>query len=382
MMILVIEWLLTGKSNSIAYVCRNFTLAKKLYKELTKIIPASLIKSQNGSDFFIESIQGSTLNFYSAEQGSSLRGQTFTHMILDEFAFHKQEQPDGTHLWNDILSPTLKTRGRKCIFVSTPLGKNNILYEMYLRGLSPEYPKYVSVLKTIYDDGFVTPEEIEEIRKSIPELSFRQEYLCEWLDDALTFFQGFDKCFDIEEFTDTNRCWMGLDVSADGEDRTVLTKINERDEVEQYRIEGALDSKYRQIADIVNRANPVAFLAENNGVGAPMINEIKKLLTHKSKLHEWTTTNASKEDIVSKMAVKVANREIHFKRKDTVLYTEMANFVVSVSKTKKLTFAARGSGHDDFVMSSCIALECKERFKYSTGMSGSNFVGLRRGYIK
>ena len=361
MLVLVIEWLLMSKS-SIAYVCRNFTLAKKLYRELIKLLPKDIIASSNGSDFFIETTNGSTLNFYSSEQGNSLRGQTFNYMICDEFAFFKMEQTDGTHLWNDILSPTLKARGKKCIFVSTPLGKNNILYEMYKRGLSDEFPNYVSIKKTIYDDGFITKDEIEEIKKSIPDISFKQEYLCEWLDDGNTFFTGYADCFDIYKYTN-GRCWIGVDLSTDGQDATILTKINELNEVEQYEITGNLDYKYIQISKLINDSNHTAVYIENNGIGVPMINEIKKLVKNKSKIHEWQTTNSSKEEIVSNLAVKIANKDIHFKKDDSKLYDELGDFVVTVSKSRKLTFGARGSSHDDRVMSLAIALQCKNDYK-------------------
>lgn len=376
---LCIEWLF-GKGNTIAYVCRNFTLAKKLYRELIRIIPANIIKSSNGSDFFLESIYGSTLNFYSAEQGSSLRGQTFTHMICDEFAFHKQEQTDGTHLWNDILSPTLKARGKKCIFVSTPLGKNNIFYEMYQRGLSDDFPQYISILKTIYDDGFVKPEEIEEIKKAIPELSFKQEYLCEWLDDGISFFQGFSECFDIGDSTD-GRCWIGLDISGDGNDATILTRINDKNEVKQYEITGTLDLKYAQIANILNQLHPVAVYGEINGIGSPFLNEIKKLATHRAVIYDWTTTNSSKEEIVSDLAVEIANKNIHFERNNTKLFNELGNFVVSISKSRKLTFAARGSGHDDRVLSLAIALRCKKDFK-TAGTPNVDFVNVVYPFLR
>lgn len=374
-MILCIEWLF-GKNNSIAYICRNFTLAKKLYKELIKLIPKEYIKSSNGSDFYIESIYGSTLNFYSAEQGSSLRGQTFTHCICDEFAFHKQEQPDGTHLWNDILSPTLKSRGKKCIWVSTPLGKNNILYDMYQRGLSDEYPQYVSVLKTVYDDGFVTPEQIEEIKKSIPEMSFRTEYLCEFTEDGLSFFVGYSDCFDYDDFEE-DKTWIGCDLSGDGTDATILTKLNVRDQVQQYEIKGTLDMKYRQIADIINSSKnlQVAYL-EKNGLGSPMINEIKKLVRDKGRIREFETTNATKEEIVSEMAVDIANHKVHFQRGDRKLYEELGDFVVTVSKSRKLTFAARGSGHDDRVMSACIAKKAKRDYDSKITKSFANVLRL------
>lgn len=375
MLVLCIQWMFQ-KNMSIAYICRNFVLSKRLYKELIKILPKEIIKSANGTDLSIESIYGSTLNFYSAEQGASLRGQTFNYMICDEFAFHKMEQPDGTHLWNDILSPTLKARGKKCIFVSTPLGKNNIFYEMYQRGLSDEFPKYASILKTIYDDGFITNDEIEEIKKSIPELSFKQEYLCEWIDDGLSFFQGFSECFDIDKISN-GKCWIGIDCSGDGTDATVCSKINERGEIELFEAVGTLDMKYRQIADYLNRENPVAVYGEINGLGLPMLEEIKKLVRHKSKIYDWTTTNSSKEEIISDLAVSIANKDVHFLKDDMKTYNELGDFVVTVSKSRKLTFAARGSGHDDRVMATAIAYKCRQDFKYA-GENKLNFITTKR----
>lgn len=371
MQVLCVEWLVENK-NQIAYVCRNFILAKKIYRDLVRILPKEIIKSANGSDLVIESIYGSTLNFYSAEQGASLRGQTFTHMINDEMAFHRQEQTDGTHLWNDILSPTLKARGKKCIFVSTPLSRNNTFYEMYKRGLSDEYPNYVSVFKNIYQDGFVTQEEIEEIRKSIPETSFKTEYLCEWADDAMTFFLGYGECFDIDRCRN-GKSWIGIDLSGDGQDATILTSINEYGEVHQYEIKGTLDDKYRKMASIIDEVNPVASYIEINGLGNPMSNEVKKLVKHRSKLYDWTTTNSSKEEIISDLAVSIANREIHFEKGDSKLYSELGDFIVTVSKTRKLTFQGRNGTHDDRVMSLAIALRCKNDFKY-LGTNPNKFI--------
>lgn len=379
MLCLCVEWL-AKNGNQIAYICRNFTLAKKLYRELLRILPKEFIKATNATDFIIESVNGATLNFFSSEQGASLRGQTFTHMICDEFAFHKQEQTDGTHLWNDILSPTLKARGKKCIFVSTPLGKSNIFYDMYLRGLSDDFPEYASVLKTIYDDGFITPQQIEEIKKGIPEISFRSEYLCEFMDDAQTFFVGFSDCFDIDRYSG-GKCWIGVDLSADGSDRTIITLINEKNEVEQYNITGTLDSKYRQIADIINRQSPTAVYIENNGIGSPMINEIKKLVSNKGKLHEWTTTNATKEEIVSELAVAIANRDVHFLKHDNELFGELGSFVCTITKNRKLTFAGMNGKHDDRCLSLAIALRCKNDFKY-VGKNNNVFINTNKGFIR
>ena len=247
---------------------------------------------------------------------------------------------------------------------------------MYQRGLSDEFPKYASILKTIYDDGFITNDEIEEIKKSIPELSFQQEYLCEWIDDGLSFFQGFSECFDIDKVSN-GKCWIGIDCSGDGTDSTVCSKINEKGEIELFEAVGTLDMKYRQIADYLNRENPVAVYGEINGLGLPMLEEIKKLVRHKSKIYDWTTTNSSKEEIISDLAVSIANKDVHFLKDDMKTYNELGNFVVTVSKSRKLTFAARGSGHDDRVMATAIAHKCRCDFKYS-GDNKLNFITTKR----
>jgi hypothetical protein len=164
-----------------------------------------------------------------------------------------------------------------------------------------------------------------------------------------------------------------VDFAGGGEDETILTKINDANEVFQYKITGTLDMKYRKIADIINQSNPVAAYLENNGLGAPMINEIKKLVRHKSKLYEWSTTNSSKEEIISNLAVKIANKEIYFNEEDTELFSQFGTFISKISKSKKLTFGAQEGKHDDRIMSLAIAMQCQQDFKYNSAKN-MNFV--------
>lgn len=361
MELLCIEWLLTRRSVRIGYVCRSYLLAKKIYKEIVSLLPSGCYESANGSDLTI-SAGNSNLQFYSAESGSALRGNTFDYLILDEFAFFKFEQPDGTHLWFDILSPTIKVRGRKCIFVSTPLGKNNLFHTFYSRGVSEnDWKTWKSIKRTIYDDGLITDEQINEIQTSIPDLSFRQEYLCEFLDDAVTFFKGFDKCFNGDMVFRTNHeIYIGVDFSASGEDRTVITKLNEKGQVWQEQVDGTLDERYRQLANIISNTPTLKHaLFEKNGVGDPMGNEVMKLLPFnvKNKVGWFTTTNASKNEIISALAVSIADGNITYS--DHQLYDELQAFRCSYSKTGKTVYGGVGK-HDDRVMSLAIALRAKK----------------------
>lgn len=375
MMILVMEWLLE-KDKKIGYVCRNNVFVRTMYDELVKIFPSNLIKRQNGTSFVIESIFGTKLQIFSAESGASLRGQSFHYLICDEFPFFKMEQTDGTHLWNDILSPTVKVKGRKCIFVGTPLGKDNIFYTMYKRGLDDKFDDYASLLKTIYDDGLITKEEIERTKRDIPEVSFKQEYLCTFLDNNdLVFFQGYGNQFKKYPYT-YEKTWIGVDLSGDGSDETIVTKINEKDEVEQIVVRGTLDMKYQQIASIINNSRnlQMAYI-EVNGLGAPMYNEIRKLANDKALLKEWVTTNSSKEQIITNLALRIAQNRISFNEVDNGLRDQFGTFICRYTKSRKVQFEALAGHHDDRIMSLGICLQCKLDYDYKYTR---NFVSVVR----
>lgn len=360
MKVLCIEWLFE-KRRRIAYVCRNYILAKKLYKDIIQYFPSNYLKSANGTDLTIETIFGSILTFFSAESGASLRGQSFNYLILDEFSFFPFQQTDGTNLWNDILFPTVKVNGIKTIFVSTPLGKQNLFFEMYQRGLNKEYPTYHSIKKDIYSDGLITNEDIKEIKKNIPDISFRQEFLCEFLDESGSFFQGYSKCFKPFNYNNDIPQYIGIDLSNVGADKTILTKINQNNEVEQFEIEGSLDVKYYKIAKLIdNTPNLKNVIIEANGAGIVQINEIKKLTKKSNIINEFITTNSSKLEQASTLSLLFAKEDILLKEDNILLFNELSHFGYKFSKTGKFQLMGSNGLHDDRVLSLMLAIQAKQ----------------------
>lgn len=317
----------------IAYVTPTLKLAKKFFKDFH--LPPSIIKSYNGSEYFIEFVNGSQLWFYSSEQADKIRGITLDYLILDEIAFYK----DGEYLYYGVLQPTLKVRGKKTLIISTPNGKDNIFYKLY--------NSYPSITKTIYDDSYC--KDIEAIKRNTPEIIFKQEYLCQFLDNTGTFFQGFKE----QEFTfDTTEVYFGLDLSSVGKDETILTLINKDLQVTQYVVKGTLDIKYKQIADIINKYDAKGY-AEQNSIGEPMINEIVKLLNKPSNLRKWLTNNKSKTTIISKLAIKLPSIIYN----DKELTKQLNQFQYKILPTGTMTFQGL---KDDRVMSLAIALQALE----------------------
>lgn len=362
--VLCTKWLLEP-NNEIGYITPSLKLAKKFFNDLTGIIPESLLVKSNASDLILQSITGSTLYFYSAEQGNRIRGVTFDYLVLDEAAFYK-EDTGANHIWYSILQPTIKVKGKKIVMVSTPNGQSGFWYDLIQKAIKGQ-KGYAYIKRTIYDDSMCT--DIEEIKNSTPDLMFRQEFLCEFIAGANSFFTGYHNCYDDTMTFNWNQpLWAGIDWSSTGKDETIVTFINGLNQIIQYNIEGDLDSKYSQIASILNKYSLKGVYAEDNSIGSVMINELKKQMRQKNVLKPFTTTNDSKTEIVTELALSLEKEELTYN--DLQLDRQLGAFGYSVSKTKKLTFEGKGE-HDDRVMSLAMALKAKKDMVY---YSASNFA--------
>lgn len=358
-----------------AYISPTYSQGRKVYKELVNLLePTGVIKKANASTLTIETIYKSTFQAFSMDSPNSIRGYTVDGLlVMDECSFFPDTLTDGSEPWSSVIMPITKARKPKVLAISTPKGKRGFWYNMYLKAVEGE-KGYKEITATIYDDSLISSDEIEEIKKTVSPIAFEEEFLVKFLDSSLTFFVGYENCFSDYTFNEREKCWIGVDLSSTGSDATVVTLINESMQVRQHVIEGNLDVKYNKIAKIINDTPTlVAAYLENNGVGSPMINEIKKLVNHKNKLYEWTTTNTSKEEIVSDLAVKIANKEIHFNNADNGLFAELGQFIVKYTKTGRMQFEAQSGKHDDKVLSLAISLRCKNDF-LSFGNNRMSFI--------
>lgn len=375
----MIEYL-CKKNTFSAYISPTFALGRKVYKELVTLLNESgLIKSANGSTLTIESIYGATLQFFSIEAYTAIRGNTVSGiLIMDECAFYPDKLPSGEDPWGSVIMPITKARKPKVLIISTPRGKRGMFYSFYNKAISNE-KGYAEITASIFDDELITKEQIEEIKQSIPLHSFEEEFEVKFLDSSITFFSGFEKCFKKFDFNRNIKQWVGIDLSSIGTDETILSIINEKNEIETISIDGTLDIKYKKIANIINSIKSLqAVYIEENGLGSPIINEIKKLVKNKTIIHPWLTTNSTKEDIISNMAVKIANEEISFNDNDKKLYSQLSTFIVKYSKTNKLQFEAQSGHHDDYVMATAIALQAKEDFKFTNNVTFAKASQIRK----
>lgn len=357
------------KNKFSAYISPTYSQGRKVYKELVELLtPTGLLKKANSTTLTIETITGSTFQAFSMDSPNSIRGYTVSGILcLDEASFFPDELPDGSEPWSSIIMPITKARSPKVLLISTPKGKRGFYYDMYLKALSNE-KGYKQVTATIYEDSLISDEEIEQIKKSVSPIGFAEEFECQFLDSSLTALPGFEKCFidykEDDKIRKSDRCWMGVDFNTLGTDETIVTIINEQNYTRQHTIDGALDEKYKKIADIINSyPNLQVCYCESNSIGTVMINEIQKLVKYKSKIQEFTTTNESKNEIVGLLSTEICNNNIYFSKDNVKLFQQFGVFTYTITKTKKVTYAARPPFHDDCILSLCFAVKAKNSYK-------------------
>lgn len=378
-------YFLLKKWANIGYITPQFAHSRKVYSDIIKILePTGLIKTANASTLQIELINGNRLSFFSAESPTAIRGNSFRGLVVvDEAAFINDTTSDGQDFFNSILMPTCKAYKPKVVYASTPLAKSGTFYTKFMRGQEghphTDTPnKVYSIKATIYDDSLITEEEIEEIKNSIPEASFQREFMVEFMDNAMSAFTDYTDKFTLKKQIDFNQpLWIGVDFHSVGSDSTIVSLINADNDVWQIEIKGGLDAQYRQIANILDKCKKLitAYL-ESNSIGQVMLNEVKKLTKQRSKVIEWCTTNESKEIQVGLVQTHLTKDMMHFEENNKQLKNQFDTFGYSISKTRKITYAALSGHHDDRVLSLMIAMQAKEDYQWS---NGSNIVFIKGG---
>lgn len=378
--IMLIEYLCQPNTFNV-YISPSFSQGRKVYSEIYALLqPTNVIAKANASELRIETVYGSVLKFFSMESPTAIRGTTCSGiLVLDECAFFPAVLPTGEDPYWNVIYPITKARKPKILCISTPNGKQGIFHELYLKAVTGE-KGYKEISATIYDDQLISLEEIEALKKNYPPLAWRQEFEVEFLSNALTVFPNFESCFTIDTYTQ-GKCWCGIDPSTVGTDNTILTFVNDKNEVKQFKIDGTLDEKYSKIANYINQYKPVSTYIEDNSIGIAFYNEVRKLLKDKSSFLTFTTTNESKKEYISRLGVVIANNEIHFEKSNTLLFSELSTFTYKLTKNGNVTYAAKEGSHDDTVTSLGIALQCKSDMKAYRQNSSSFIVGGSRRLI-
>jgi phage FluMu gp28-like protein len=349
---LLLKWILEDNGAIGMWVSPVYSQAKKVFNELVNTIAGvGLTKNINKSDLTITFINNSIIHFRSGEREDSLRGYTLDYLVIDEAAFIRDD------VWNTVLRPTVLVRGKKVLFISTPKGKN-WFYNVAMRGYSDDYPSYKTFHATSFDTPYITAEELEEAKMSLPEAIYRQEILAEFVDDGGEVFYNLKIYCDLTAYPSYvlgEKYYAGIDFGRQN-DYTVMIVLNSKGEVVEFYRERqkSWDVILSELLVLLRKWKPQVY-AEVNSIGDVLYERLKKQYP---AIMPFLTNSESKQNMVEDLIMNLNESKLRLPSQELnpELYREMSVFTYTYSvKSRKISYGAPASMHDDCVISLCLA---------------------------
>lgn len=348
-----------------AMISPTLAQSRKIFKEIVNaIFNSGIIAKKNETLLEIELINGSTIFFKSSEMGDGLRGFKIDGiLILDEAAY----------LTDDILElilPWRQVSNAPMLLVSTPKIRQGAYYSYWLQGLE-DGTNVKSIDWCDWDTScMITEEMIKQYKKVMTKNQFRSEILGLFLDDDGMVFTNITENVVADGYDPTKQYggfYCGIDFGAGGggeSDFTSITVYDDKGEMvylDYFNDLGTFQQVERIISDlsIFNGKLRKAYM-ENNSIGSPFIDLILKTANDQklnwlvNATERWTTTNSSKNKLVTQFCAGLEQGEVKLLN-DRTLTNQLSSYEATYNvKTQTVSYAGAYGTHDDTVMSSMI----------------------------
>lgn len=346
-------------------------LAKRAFRMMLKVVLANRLQSDySKSELRIELITGSVIEFHSAERADKLRGEGLDLACLNEASLMKQS------LWDEILYPMLTDKGGKAVFAYTPKGMGHWTYRNHQWGLSddPERADYGAISLPTSANPIIRPEFITAARRDLPDQSFRQEYLAEFLPDSSGVFRNILACvggvLDRPQIIPTAGPYVGgLDL-AKHNDFTVLFIIDALGRVCWHDRFHRMDwpAMKERVIKAAGRYK-AHLLVESNSIGDVVIDDLRAAGVN---VTGFATTGQSKQGLIQGLMVALEQNLISFPSIPELL-TELQIFEYERMPGGAVRYQAPEGAHDDEVMALALAVKA---FRDMGGPAGRKWLDL------
>jgi hypothetical protein len=370
---LVTETLAEGEPCS--WMSPSFRSLGEAWRDLKKILqPITVEKSEQQFRIVVDT--GGVLECWSLDNPDAPRGRKYKRVVIDEAAMVRYLG----EAWQAVIEPTLLDLLGDAWFLSTPKGAN-FFKTIFNWGQDPErYPEWKSwQMPTVANPTIPhLPEEVEKKRHSLPERIFRQEYLAEFVDDAGGVFRNVNDaailpcstgwpsyaCIEVEgpdgersliprEPDDDHKYVIGVDwgkindftvlavIDATTKELVALDRFNQID----YSLQ------IGRLKALARRFGTRTLIPERNSIGEPLIEQLK---SEDYRVHSFTTTNASKAEVIDALTLAFEKGELKILDLP-VLIDDLQAYEAERLPSGLLRYSAPEGYHDDCVMALALA---------------------------
>jgi len=165
----------------------------------TKLKSLNWVKKINEAELSIVLKNNSKISLKGADGAGfeNLRGAKLNFLVLDEAANIPSQA------WTEVLRPALADSEGKALFIGTPKGVGNFLYDLYQTGEDTTQDQWKSFSFTTAQGGFVSELEIEQAKRDLDKKTFQQEFEATFVTYSGMVYYGFKRSENVAEFTFT-----------------------------------------------------------------------------------------------------------------------------------------------------------------------------------
>lgn len=280
-----IEWLALDEGGAIdgarvGFFSPTYKLLLDVWTSMEATL-APVTKKANKTEMRIELLTGGVVDFWTLEDADAGRGRKYHRAVIDEAA-HARRLKDA---WEQAIQPTLTDYRGSARFISTPKGLN-FFYELFKRGGSPDFPEWSALQMPTAINPHISNDEIEAMRRQLPELVFQQEYLAQFV----TFGAGLVKPDQIVEAPPPPGLpvVLGVDLAIserDGADFTAIVAMSRSPAdgliyiIEAERHRGPFNEILERIKAAAARHRPEIIAIEQTQFQAAVVQELARTTT-------------------------------------------------------------------------------------------------------
>jgi len=222
----------------------TYRQAKMVSWSILKGIFAGKQATINETELSITLDNGAKIELKGADRGEdSLRGVSTTMVVMDEYAFMKE------NVWGEVIQPTLAESRGEALFVGTPSGLNHF-YDLFVKGQS-DNGDYKSWQFTTLDGGFISEEEVENAKKNLDKRTFQQEYEASFLTAANRCAYNFSRDIHCRVMEKSPRMFWGIDFGVASYMTAILMCENTAGEVYVFDEIGLQNSNTFELAKLM-----------------------------------------------------------------------------------------------------------------------------------
>ena len=351
------------------YFLPTYSQAKKVIWDslIREHVPMDLVAKLNASELCIYWKNGSIQRFVGCEDIDKHRGINPIDVVFDEFSEMNPE------IWTAIIQPVLRENQGTATFIFTPKGKNHS-WELIQK--AREYPDswFISILG-VNDTNALPQFEIDDAKANTPEALFRQEYLCDFLDNAGAFFRRIrENTYAADDIPDKTHFYqMGIDL-AKYNDWTVITPIDLYTfQVKRQERFNQVDWNFQKLLIEASalKYNNAKIKIDRTGVGDPIVEDLERKGLNIGEDGAVVFSRQSRRELLDNLAILLQQDKIKIPN-DPTLIAELEAFQFVMTDKGKIDVKTRKGIHDDCVMSLALAVHGLDVPVKSTMMIVSN----------